>query len=104
VHTVADGVTKFSRARKPLAEIVVGGGGARNLALLDGLSAALPETKVSTFDSHGIPAEAVEAVIFAALARLTVLGIPNNIPAATGARHPVVLGKIVPGPRGIPCR
>ena len=104
VRSVADSVRNLLGARAPLSEIVVGGGGAKNLALLEGLASALPGTKVSTFDTHGIPAEALEAVIFAALARLTILNVPNSIPSATGASHPVVLGKIVPGPRGIPGR
>ncbi len=102
VRSVVDAARKFLDPSAPLAEIVVGGGGARNRALLEGLASALPGTRVSTFDDRGIPAEALEAVIFAALARLTVLNVPNNIPSATGASHPVVLGKIVPGPRGIP--
>jgi anhydro-N-acetylmuramic acid kinase len=104
VRSVAESVRNLLGARDPLSEVVVGGGGAKNLALLEGLARALPGTTVSTFDTHGIPAEALEAVIFAALARLTVLNVPNSIPSATGARHPVVLGKIVPGPRGIPGR
>ncbi len=104
VRSVADSVRNLLGARDPLSELVVGGGGARNLALIEGLARALPGTKVSTFDAYGIPAEALEALIFAALARLTVLNVPNNIPSATGASHPVVLGKIVPGPRGIPDR
>ena len=103
-RSVGDAVRNFLGTRAPLAEIVVGGGGARNLALLDALARELPGAKISTFDAHGVPAEALEAVIFAALARLTILNVPNNIPSATGARHPVVLGKIVPGPRGIPGR
>jgi anhydro-N-acetylmuramic acid kinase len=101
-RSVGAAVRNFLGTRAPLAEIVVGGGGARNLALLEALARAIPGAKISTFDAHGVPAEALEAVIFAALARLTILNVPNNIPSATGASHPVVLGKIVPGPRGIP--
>ncbi|TMJ10200.1 MAG: anhydro-N-acetylmuramic acid kinase, partial [Bacillati bacterium ANGP1] len=39
---------------------------------------------------------AKEAVAFAILANETVAGNPSNVPSATGATHPVVLGKLVP--------
>ncbi|MBE3584085.1 MAG: anhydro-N-acetylmuramic acid kinase [Limnochordaceae bacterium] len=43
------------------------------------------------------PASAKEAVGFAILAAATWLGMPGNLPQVTGARHPVILGEIVPG-------
>lgn len=52
---------------------------------------------VRAFDELGLGfgADAKEAVAFAVLANETVLGRPSNLPAATGARRPVVQGKIV---------
>ncbi|MFH0962973.1 MAG: anhydro-N-acetylmuramic acid kinase [Planctomycetota bacterium] len=43
-----------------------------------------------------MPSKAKEALSFAILARQTLLGRPGNVPSATGARRPVVLGKVVP--------
>jgi len=44
----------------------------------------------------GISVDAREAVSFAILARATIKGIANNVPGATGAQKPAVLGKIIP--------
>ncbi len=48
-------------------------------------------------DTLGIDADAKEAVSFAILAYATIRGLANNVPSATGADEPVILGKIVPG-------
>lgn len=76
-------------------EVIVGGGGARNRCLLRMLSERLPEARVVTHEEVGIPDTAKEAAAFAVLANETLLGRPGNVPAATGARKPVALGKIV---------
>jgi N-acetylmuramic acid 6-phosphate etherase len=81
-------------------EVIVSGGGARNQALMAQLGAALGPIQLSTSDSIGIPIEAKEALAFAVLAYETWHGRPGNLPAATGATHPVVLGSITPGSSG----
>jgi anhydro-N-acetylmuramic acid kinase len=81
----------------PVDELVAGGGGARNRTLLRMLSEALPETKVSTMQAYGIDPDAKEAIAFALLGYATLHGWPNNVPTATGADHPAVLGSITPG-------
>jgi hypothetical protein len=45
-----------------------------------------------------MPEAAKEAVAFALLAAACAEGRPNNVPACTGARTPVVGGVIVPRP------
>jgi len=82
----------------PLApvEFVVAGGGAKNDVLMgvlrDGLESL--KVKVRLMEELGVPAQAKEAVAFALLAWLSWNGLPGNVPAATGARGAVVLGKI----------
>ena len=78
-------------------EVILCGGGARNAALVSLLKKALTPSKILLTDDFGITAEAKEAVSFAVLAYATARGLPNNVPNATGAAHPAVLGKIVPG-------
>lgn len=78
-------------------DLIVSGGGARNPALMKMLSEAFPHTKIYCSDDFGINADAKEALLFALLAREAIRGYPANLPAASGAKHPVILGKIVPG-------
>jgi anhydro-N-acetylmuramic acid kinase len=44
----------------------------------------------------GFPEEAKEAAGFALLASECLSGVPQNVPSATGAKHPVVMGKMTP--------
>ncbi len=78
-------------------DVIVGGGGVRNPALMTMLTEALPRIKLYTHEDFGINSEAKEALAFAVLAGETIRAAPANVPSATGAKHQVVLGKIVPG-------
>jgi len=87
----------YARYLGPVDEALVGGGGARNPALMALLRAALPGTQVRPIDDAGLDADAKEAVLFAVLGFATLHGWADNLPTATGASHPVVLGSITPG-------
>jgi anhydro-N-acetylmuramic acid kinase len=80
--------------------LLVGGGGARNPAVMSALRTALPGARVEPFDAAGVPAGAAEAMAFSLMGRNALLGLPNHLPATTGARHAAVLGEIVPGRSG----
>ncbi|MDE1177419.1 MAG: anhydro-N-acetylmuramic acid kinase [Edaphobacter sp.] len=77
-------------------EYIVAGGGAKNALLMKQLRAGLEPLGVTvrTMDELGIPAQAKEGMAFALMAWLTAHGRPGNIPSATGASRPVVLGKV----------
>jgi anhydro-N-acetylmuramic acid kinase len=77
-------------------DYIVAGGGARNLTLMRMLAADLAPSgcRIQTTDDHGIPSEAKEAVAFALLAWQTWHRLPGNVPAATGAARPAILGQI----------
>lgn len=79
-------------------EIVVGGGGARNPTLMRMLAEALAPARLKMIEDFGISAGAKEAVFFALLGYEALHGRPNTLPACTGAAHPVVMGKVLPGP------
>jgi len=78
-------------------EVLLSGGGARNPTLTRMIKAALPEATVRAVDDLLLDADAKEAVAFAIAGYATLHGWPNNVPAATGAAHPVVLGSLTPG-------
>jgi anhydro-N-acetylmuramic acid kinase len=81
-------------------EVVVGGGGVRNRAIMSHLATVFTPVPVITFEALGWDSKVFEAVAFALLAYQTVTGQWGNIPSVTGANHPVLLGTIVPnGPR-----
>ncbi len=80
-------------------QIILGGGGARNLTLRRMLQEQLGVGEIHTHEDFGIANAAKEALAFAILAHETLQGRPSNVPNATGAKRGVVLGKIVLAPR-----
>jgi anhydro-N-acetylmuramic acid kinase len=77
-------------------DFVVSGGGARNQTLMQMLREQLEPhgCTVQASDDLGLPAEAKEAAAFALLAYETWHRRPGNIPSATGAARPAILGQI----------
>jgi anhydro-N-acetylmuramic acid kinase len=82
------------------AEVVVAGGGTLNPDVMRRVTAAVAPRVVTRSDELGVPALAREAMSFAILAHRTILGLPSTWPGTTGARHPVVLGKLSLPARG----
>jgi len=78
-------------------EVIVSGGGALNPTLMGMLAERLAPARVHSSAEIGLDPGAKEALAFAVLAVEAAHGRCNNAPAATGARHSAVLGKIIPG-------
>jgi anhydro-N-acetylmuramic acid kinase len=100
VATIADAYRCFILPRHSAVQSILCGGGSRNPALTARLRRELPEVAWCVCDDFGISADALEAVVFAVLAHETACGRPANVPAATGAKRQVILGKVVPGRDG----
>jgi anhydro-N-acetylmuramic acid kinase len=83
-------------AQHKYRDFFVSGGGTRNATLMRMLAEELAPTGLvpETTDAHGLPSEAKEAAAFALLAYQTWHRTPSNIPSATGASGPAILGKI----------
>jgi anhydro-N-acetylmuramic acid kinase len=91
---IADAIHRFCPGAQ---EIYLCGGGAHNAALADGLRQALPACRIQPTDALGVGTDWMEAIAFAWLARQAMHGKPANLPQATGAAHPCILGAIHPG-------
>jgi anhydro-N-acetylmuramic acid kinase len=92
--SVADAYRRF--IAEPVREVLLSGGGAKNPALFAAIVKSAAPVKVRRFDEVYFDGEAKEAVAFALLGYLHVTKRPANVPSATGARGPRILGKRTP--------
>jgi anhydro-N-acetylmuramic acid kinase len=96
-RSIADALRRFVLPRRGrFREFVVSGGGANNPTLLAMLANELRplHLTIRASDEFGLPSDAKEAAAFALMAYETWNRRPSNIPSATGAKRPVILGKI----------
>ncbi len=96
-RTIALAVARYPATR----EVIVSGGGAHNRHLMERLG-ALVDARVTTTAEFGIGVDTKEAILFALLAYQTYHGRAGNVPSATGARKPMILGKHSHGTRPRP--
>lgn len=97
---VADSVARFLAPRGGVDAVYASGGGVRNPSLMAALARRLAPACLASAEALGVPPDAKEALAFAFLAHQTLCGGAGNVPAATGALHPVPLGHITPGRLG----
>jgi len=90
--TVAMAVRQYAGASG--WDLIASGGGVHNWTMMVQITSLLPGVTVSRSSDHGIDVDAKEAILFAVLAYETLHGRPGNVPSATGARHPAVLGNM----------
>jgi anhydro-N-acetylmuramic acid kinase len=84
-------------APKNLGEIIIGGGGASNPALMQILQRQMQPIPVVAHEAVGLSSDFKEALVFAVLAYETWHNRTSTLPSQTGASHPTVLGQITPG-------
>jgi anhydro-N-acetylmuramic acid kinase len=95
-RTVSEAVGRWTPSG---VEVVASGGGCHHPGLMAALSRHLArhgDHPLRRFDDLFFPGDAKEAVAFALLGYLTLHGQPGNLPAATGAGGPRVLGAVTP--------
>lgn len=89
-------VDSLEQAQNGTAELLVCGGGAHNLTLMQRLQELLPACQVASTAARGVPPDWVEAMAFAWLAHCCLERIPANRPSVTAAKGLRVLGAIYP--------
>jgi anhydro-N-acetylmuramic acid kinase len=89
VRTIALAIERYPATQ----EVIVSGGGAHNLWLIERLCDSLQPRLIASADL-GVDVDAKEAMLFALLAWETWHLRPGNLPSATGATRPKILGKI----------
>jgi anhydro-N-acetylmuramic acid kinase len=97
--SILDGLGRYVFPRTKIDEVIVSGGGAHNPVILAQLEAGLGGRRLRRAGGMGINEDAKEAFAFAVLAYETWHRRPANLPGATGARCPAILGKVAYPPR-----
>ena len=96
-RSISDALRRFVLDRRgSFRHFIVSGGGVRNATLMAMLANELRPLglQIRSSDEFGLPSEAKEAAAFALLAYQTWNRRPSNVPSATGAKRPAILGKI----------
>ena len=98
--TIQNAYENFVFPKTDIKEIVLGGGGAYNNALIKYLNENLPGIKIKTHKDFGIDDKFKEALAFAILGFCTLEHKENNIPTCTGAKKRVIMGIVAQGDTG----
>ena len=95
-RSIGVALKRFVLVRNRYADYIVAGGGTRNPTLMRMIADEINPLglRIRLSDEFGVPSQAKEALAFAVLAYETWHQRPSNIPSATGARRPAILGKI----------
>jgi len=91
--SIVDAIHRWAAGRTKIGELIISGGGARNPLIVGQIAAALGGMSVLLSGDVGVPEHAKEAFACAILAWETSHQRPSNVPSATGAKRPAILGK-----------
>jgi anhydro-N-acetylmuramic acid kinase len=100
VESIGQAFERLVLPRGAVRDLLVSGGGVHNQTLMALLARRLAPIPVASVATAGMDPDAKEAIGFAVLANESLFCSPGNIPQATGARGPRVLGKFVLPPLG----
>ncbi len=90
-QTIAQALRPFCQGE---TELIVSGGGSYNPTLMARIQKLLPEAKVQRQEDLGLRSDAKEAIAMVVLGNQTLHHRPSNVPSATGANRPVILGNV----------
>jgi len=90
-ESIAQAIERFNPNTE---EIILCGGGAKNISLYKEITNRLPKIKISQTNDYGIDSDYLEASAFAYLAKLTISKKTGNVKSVTGSKNQVILGGI----------
>jgi len=89
VKSIANEIKKFQ-----IKELLVCGGGAKNIFLMGQLQKELPLVRVKVTDDYDVDSDNLEAMIFAWLAYKRLAGEQVDLKSVTGAKNNTILGGV----------
>jgi anhydro-N-acetylmuramic acid kinase len=89
VETIVNEIKKFE-----IKELLICGGGAKNIFLMEELQRRLPKISVTTTEKYGVDSDNLEAMIFAWLAYKRLREEKVDLKSVTGAKNNRILGAI----------
>jgi len=92
--SIAKSIKKYMTKK---TDLIIGGGGSYNPTLVQMIKEALPNVSVIRQEDLGLSSDAKEAVAMTILGNQTLHRQPSNVPSATGASKPVILGNVTFG-------
>ena len=94
--SIADAYHRYIRPSFKADELIVGGGGSLNPALMEAITRQFEKyyVRVMTQKEIGFDPNAKEAIAFAIMADRAMKGMPNVLPSGTGAGHASILGNL----------
>lgn len=92
--TITKSIQEFSTED---TDLIIGGGGSYNPTLVEMIQECLPNISVIRQEDLGYSSDAKEAIAMVILGNQTLHRQPSNVPSATGASKPVILGKVTFG-------
>ncbi len=92
--TIASALATWAPAT---GDLIASGGGRLNHHLMSRIAHHATGHQVTTSDTHALHGDHLEAAAFAWLAHRTLEALPGNVPDATGAKAPRILGTVHPG-------
>jgi len=93
-YTIAESYRNYILESNEIDEVFVCGGGANNQVIIDLIKEYSAIHCIKKLDDLGYSIDYMEALAFVILANETIQGNPSNVPSATGAMKPVILGQI----------
>ena len=102
INTICGGIKEFILSKdSSYEELVVFGGGHKNGFIMKGIKENFLKLSINSEEDYPILGRGKEAVLFAFLANETLMNRCGNLPSATGASKPVILGNVTPGNEGL---